>query len=277
MPCLLASLPGSRKPVLLTRSFPITAAGQSRTLHRVPSCDAWNTGEPTQWSALYWRAKPAVKLADTRSGHRDDDAVAGGGRFVDEPSHFLEALDQPLQRRVVRFRLPLPDRVGIDPEPGHALRIVTAGKAVGVKRREILREPLYLAGPQGTGDAFVIEVFAASQEITRRLLALVRRSGQQKVQPVPSLLDVDTSIGIGRGMRIVICGIRIHFANGDRRQSQEPAERSFRADLPDPWRASIVGVEKAAECRRVGEQTRDVRFGRAVQAARHAHIGIVSI
>lgn len=31
VPCLLASLPSSREPVLLTRSFPITAAGQSRT------------------------------------------------------------------------------------------------------------------------------------------------------------------------------------------------------------------------------------------------------
>ena len=52
VPCLLASLPSSREPVLMTRSFPITAAGQSRTFHRVPSCDAWNTGEPTQCGAL---------------------------------------------------------------------------------------------------------------------------------------------------------------------------------------------------------------------------------
>lgn len=31
--------------------------------NRVPSCDAWNAGEPTQCSALYWHAKVAVKVS----------------------------------------------------------------------------------------------------------------------------------------------------------------------------------------------------------------------
>lgn len=69
--------------------------------------------------------------AGTRSRNGDDDAVTSGGCLVDELPHFLEAGDQPLQRRLVRFRRPLPDRIGIDLECGHALGIVAAGKVVG--------------------------------------------------------------------------------------------------------------------------------------------------
>jgi hypothetical protein len=155
----------------------------------------------------------------------------------------------------------------------NTVMMIAAGKVVGVERRKVLRELLHLAWTQGTRDAFVIEVFAAAQEITRRLLALVGRSRQQEVQPVPRLLDIDASIGIGRP--ILIPGFGIHFGNRDRCQPQQPAEEAFRSYLPNSWPGPIV--EEAGQCRWIGEQPRDVRLGRAVQCARHPHIKIVSV
>ena len=70
-PCLLASLPGSFEEC--RESFPDgTSAvdafvpdyrcGAVPDFNRVPSCDAWNAGEPTQYTALYGCAPLAVKV-----------------------------------------------------------------------------------------------------------------------------------------------------------------------------------------------------------------------
>jgi hypothetical protein len=49
-------------------------------LHRVPSFDAWNTGEPTQCGALYECSGCAVKTpADRNDQSSDDGTVAEGG------------------------------------------------------------------------------------------------------------------------------------------------------------------------------------------------------
>lgn len=53
---LLASLPGSESQCVMTRSFPITAAGQSRIRTGFPLAAPDAAGAPTQWMLSTHRA-----------------------------------------------------------------------------------------------------------------------------------------------------------------------------------------------------------------------------